>query len=320
MGKIHTTSTVGMSREEWLEIRRKSIGGSDASAIVGLNRYATPYSVWAEKKGLTPDKEETEPMRLGRDLEAYVAERFCEATGFSVRRKNAIIYNDEHPYAHANVDRVVVGDDVPALLECKTTSVLNMSRFKDTDFPIDYYAQCVHYLMVTGYKRIHLAVLVLGRGFFTYTLDRDEEEIKALADAERNFYENYLLTGDAPPIDGLEPTTDAISARYSAENEEEGVTLPLDAYDALLDEFEALTASIDEMETRKAEITNQIKDYMQTSGRAESTKWRVSWSTQTRTTLDKAKLKAALPDIDLSRFEKVSKARPFKVTKIAQNL
>ena len=40
----------GWSRERWLQERRKGIGGSEAAAVVGLNPYASPFSVWAENK------------------------------------------------------------------------------------------------------------------------------------------------------------------------------------------------------------------------------------------------------------------------------
>ena len=48
MRGIQRVSTKGMSREEWLMRRRKTIGGSDAAGIVGLSRWASPFSVWAE--------------------------------------------------------------------------------------------------------------------------------------------------------------------------------------------------------------------------------------------------------------------------------
>ena len=73
---IHKISTAGMSHDEWLEHRRRSVGGSDAAAIVGLNGWASPYSVWAEKTGRLPPKEDNEAMRQGRDLEGYVASRW----------------------------------------------------------------------------------------------------------------------------------------------------------------------------------------------------------------------------------------------------
>ena len=64
-------STKGMSREEWLERRRKTIGGSDAAGIVGLSKWASPFSVWADKTGRAAEKADTEAMRQGRDMEDY---------------------------------------------------------------------------------------------------------------------------------------------------------------------------------------------------------------------------------------------------------
>lgn len=56
---LDTISTVKMSREEWLEERRKSIGGSDAAAVIGMSRFASPYTVWMDKTGRLPEKEDT---------------------------------------------------------------------------------------------------------------------------------------------------------------------------------------------------------------------------------------------------------------------
>ena len=93
-------STVSMTREEWLNARRKGIGGSDAAAIMGANPYASPLSVYLDKLGLAQEKEITEAMRQGTDLEDYVAKRFSEATGKKVRNRgitmahNAIMGGD----------------------------------------------------------------------------------------------------------------------------------------------------------------------------------------------------------------------------------
>ena len=54
--------TAKMSRAEWLAERRKSIGGSDAAAVIGLSRFASPYTVWLDKTGRLPDKGDTEAM------------------------------------------------------------------------------------------------------------------------------------------------------------------------------------------------------------------------------------------------------------------
>ena len=62
---------------------------------------------------------------------------------------------------------------------------------------MQYYAQCVHYLAVTGADRWYLAVLAYGRGFFTFTLERNQAEIDALMAAEAGFWK--LVEQDTPP-------------------------------------------------------------------------------------------------------------------------
>ena len=117
-------------------------------------------------------------MRQGRDLEEYVASRWAEETGKKIQRINAMLYRDTYPFAHADIDRWVRGEN--AGLECKTTSVMNLKHFRGGDFPANYYVQCVHYMAVTGADRWYLAVLVFGQGFYHFTIERDEAEIAAL--------------------------------------------------------------------------------------------------------------------------------------------
>ena len=45
-----------ITREQWLEYRRTGIGGSDASTIVGLNPYSSPYYLFCDKIGRTARK------------------------------------------------------------------------------------------------------------------------------------------------------------------------------------------------------------------------------------------------------------------------
>lgn len=231
-GKVTETSTKGMTRENWINSRVGSIGGSDAAAIVGLSKWATPYTVWADKLEMTPPAEDNEAMRQGRDLEQYVAERWMEATGKKCRRRTGIFKNDKYPFAHANIDRFVVGEN--AGLECKTTSILNLKSFKDGDYPDNYYAQCVHYMAVTGADRWHLAVLVLNKGFYHYVIERNEDEIKALMEAEKSFW-GYVQSKEAPPVDGLEPTGDCQSSIYLAGYSNDDTPTDLFGYDSKID-------------------------------------------------------------------------------------
>lgn len=300
-------STVNMDRVEWLAHRRNSIGGSDAAAVVGLNKYASPYSLWADKRGLLPEKEDSEPMRLGRDLEDYVAQRFTEATGKRVRRENNIIINPSFPFAHANVDRLVIGED--AGLECKTTSAMNLKRFKGGEYPANYYVQCVHYMMVTGASRWYLAVLVLGVGFYWFCIERDEDEIDALKTSEEAFWQ-YVQTNTPPPVDGDTATSEAVSAVLGGSTH--GVSCDVTAYSKDLDLYFEKKAEIDRIKKEKDEIENRLKVYMDDAESGESDRYFISYAEQSRRTFDVNRFAGDHPELDLSDYYKTTVTRQFR--------
>ena len=66
--------TKKMTHEEWVQLRKSSIGGSDSAICVNMNPYSGLITLYADKMGLSSEKETSEAMRLGTDLEAYVAE------------------------------------------------------------------------------------------------------------------------------------------------------------------------------------------------------------------------------------------------------
>ena len=306
------TSYKDMTHDEWLAFRRGSIGGSDAAAIIGLSPWATPYSVWADKLGMTAPLEDNEAMRLGRDLEDYAAKRWCEKTGKKVRRENSFIVNPAYPWAHATVDRLVVGEDEG--LECKVTSSrLALKKYKQGEFPENYYCQCVHYLGVTGAKRWNLTVLVLGVGVFDFVIERDEDEINALMTEEAHFWEGFVAPKVAPPVDGYTATTEALSEVYSdGGGEEVDVTL----YDQLLDEYALLGEQIGQLGARRDEISNRLKEYLGNAEQGSSGRYRVSWKVRSRSSFDNKAFSADHPGEDLSRYFKTTTYRAFKVTEI----
>ena len=324
-------SIKGWSREKWLTERRKSLGGSDIGAVLGLNSYETPYSVWADKRGYTADEEDSESMRLGRDLEQYVASRFEEVSGKRVRRVNAILRNPEFPHIHANIDREIVGER--AGLECKTASALSASKFNGVEFPKSYYAQCVTYLAVTGYTRWYLAALILGKDFKVYQMTRipddevpewcagsvyvDDDEIRVLAQVAKDFWETYVETGNPPPADGEKSTSDAMN-RVLGDSNPEKEEIDLVAISEAVEEYARLKEEKDALEKQLSEAANQIKQFMKDAPRGGleigGTVYTVNYSTQTRNLFDADKFKRDHPEIDLTAYSKESKSRPFKVS------
>ncbi len=69
-------STLSMSHQEWLEDRRKGIGGSDVATILGLNQYKSAYQLWLEKTGQVELKDtEKRASLLGKCFRRSCCER-----------------------------------------------------------------------------------------------------------------------------------------------------------------------------------------------------------------------------------------------------
>ena len=71
-----------MTREKWLEERKKGIGGSDAAAILGLNPYKDNIKLWEEKTGRrqAEDISEKEYVKYGTNAEDLLRELFKQFT------------------------------------------------------------------------------------------------------------------------------------------------------------------------------------------------------------------------------------------------
>lgn len=306
---IEKISTKNMSREAWLAHRRNGIGGSDAAAVVGMSEYTSPYMLWCDKTGRSKETEETEALRQGRDLEEYVAFRFVEAMAKKVHRSNFMYKNTLYPWAQANVDRLVSGEN--AGLECKTTNILNLKKFKNGEFPDRYYTQCVHYMAVTGADRWYLAVLVLGSDFKVYTIERDEDEIEALMTAEKAFWEDYVLADKEPPMQGFPKESELVNAQYPDDN---GETIEAPEMAGVLANYFELKAMADEYKKRAEAVQNEIKAEMGECSCLLAGGHKVTWKNQTRTSFDYKRLIEDNPEEDYSGYFNSSVSRVFRAT------
>lgn len=323
---IDKIRTKNMTRADWLAERRKSVGGSEIGAIMGLNKYQSPVSVWANKLGIVPDVEPNEAMIQGTDLEEYVAERFTRLTGKKVRHCNYILRNDNYPYLHANVDRLVCGES--AGLECKTASALSVSKFKGGEFPAGYYAQCVAYMAVTELPVWYLAVVVLGKEFKVFKMVRDgqdtskpdwcesvtvvdDAEFSAIKSAVADFWQ-YVVNETMPEIDGSKATSDTLAAMYPGGDAPDIDPLELDD---MRDKICALRDLKDEKRRIDENIRlleNTFKARMEDAETAFCDDVKITWKPQERTTFDYKKFVKDHPGLDLSRYTKTSTFRVFK--------
>ena len=294
--------TTEMTHEQWLEERRKGLGGSDASVIMGVNPWKSPFDLWMEKTGEFIQDISNERMYWGNVLEDVVAKEFMLRTGKKVRRKNAILQHPEYEWMLGNLDRVVIGEK--ALLECKTTSAFN----NWDEVPDYYYAQVQHYMAVTGYEKAYLAVLIGGQEYKDFEIPRNQPYIDGLIEAEKEFWQ--MVQDKTPPeLDGSESCTKIINSKYPGGNKEE-IDLPMDAF-TLIGEYEEAKHEEKEAKTRKDAATNKLKDMLGNNETGRIYDRKITWSTFKKVVVDTDKLKLE-PEL-YSKYTKEQNQRRFTI-------
>lgn len=299
-----------LSRDEWLEMRTKGIGGSDAAAACGLNPWKSKASLYLEKTGQVVKDFDNEVMRQGRDLEDYVARRFTEATGKKVRRNNFMMASKDHQFLLADIDREVVGEN--AILECKTTSPFVKDKWDDGAIPVNYELQCHHYMMVTGAEKCYIACLIFSTDFIIREIDRDEEVIEMLKAQEIDFWENYVLKGQMPAPDGSSEYDQALKDKFKG-GLEDSVDLDVDELD--FKSYLETKDLIKDLEANTKEFEQKIKLQLGDHDYGGNNFLQVSYKPFTTTRIDTKRIKKERPEI-FEEFSKVTESRRFNLKEI----
>ena len=297
-----------LTHKEWLELRKRGIGGSDAGAVCGLNPYSSPMKVFRDKTSPETEETDNEAVRQGHDLEDYVAQRFMEAAGKKVRRSGFMYCHEKYPFMIADVDRLVVGED--AGLECKTANAYNADKWKDGKIPLHYVIQCYHYMAVTGRKAWYIAAVILGLDFVYYKLEWDDELVRYLVEAERNFWNKYVMAGKMPEPDGSESYGSVLEEYYPAAGK--GKPLELSGFDEKLSRREEILSQMEELKKEQCRIEQEVKLQMKEHELAVSGKYRISWGNVDTARFDTKRFKEDEPEL-YNSYTEVSSSRRFQV-------
>ena len=215
---LKLVKTNQLHRDDWLTVRKRGIGSSDAGAAVGLHPYKSQLELWMEKTGRdgglpkTDPNDEASPMYWGTLLESIVASHYTKRTGRRVRRINAVLQHPTEPWMLANIDREVTGSEEVQILECKTAGMNGARLWKD-GVPEYVQLQVMHQLAVTGKQAADVAVLICGQELQIHRIERDESMIHRLMALERQFW-SYVERDQAPPVDGSDSADLALRALY----------------------------------------------------------------------------------------------------------
>ena len=204
------------SREEWLQARKNTIGGSDAACLLGMNPYKNNVELWREKKGIVPAMEisDNEAVRYGREAEPLLRDLFAldHPDLDVIYHENNLFLNNRYPYAHASLDGWLMRGDQLGVLEIKTATIFQGSQFGkwNDSIPDNYYCQVLWYLMVTDAQFAWIQALLrwvrpdgsISEQIRQYSIERDdkvEAEIMLLSEAGEKFW-NSLKWDQEPAL------------------------------------------------------------------------------------------------------------------------
>lgn len=283
-----------MGKIEWLKERQKGIGGSDVGAILGVNKWKSPFQVYIEKtEPIVEENEQNETAYWGNELEDMVAREFAKRTGKKVRRDTKHLVHKEYPFMVANIDRRIVGEN--AILECKTTSAYNSKEWENGEVPASYLLQCQHYMAVTGTDKCYIACLIGGQRFVYYELIKDNELITFIIEQEREFW-TRVENKTPPTLDGSSAAEKYLNEKFINSDPTSEVLLTSD-YEEKIKELQELKLTAKELDLKIKGIENNIKLELGEAERGILQGYTVNWKAIKSNRVDSKALKEKYPYI-----------------------
>ena len=177
--KVFSTIRQEDDEEGWVKARTRGIGGSDVGAICGVSPFTSARQIYLNKTGqyqdkLSPNEAAKERMHFGHMLEPIVADEYSKRTGNRIVAVDATLVHKDHPWALANVDRLIVDEEGKpvGILECKTTSEYMNEEWESGEILMSYVYQLNWYLWILGLEKGAFACLVGGNKFYHYDVFR----------------------------------------------------------------------------------------------------------------------------------------------------
>lgn len=322
-------STVKQEDDEaaWLAARTRGIGGSDVGAICGVSPFTSARQIYINKTGqfeesLQHSDAAKERMHFGHMLEPIVAEEYyrreLEGTNYHLVDIDCTMQHKDHPWALANVDRLIVevipqedGSEVlkpVGILECKTTSEYMNDEWESGEILLSYIYQLNWYLWILGLEKGVFACLVGGNKFYSYEVFRNDELLnETIIPAAKSFWFDNVLALKEPEMQKTD--TEFANGKYSSVVKNSEIVFEDDTTNKLAETVFDCKAKIKELEGIMEEAQNRLKDRLKENEIGYCKDYTVKWSPRSQTRVDTNMLKSNYPEI----YEACKKKTEFRV-------
>lgn len=252
-------------REQWLAQRKKVIGGTDISAILGMNPWKSPLSVYLDKTGVGDGIVENEAMEWGKRLELLIAQKYAEAYDCIVTPGEFLLH-PEYPYFGGTPDFIVtwkdgLGEALCKGLEIKTADIRFQRDWGEPgtdEVPDHYLLQCQWYLMLTGYETWDLAVLFGGKEYREYKIQRNQPLIDTMVSAGKDFWLRNIEPGIPPAPEALDYEKSNIRKLFAGKENESILVGDVEA-DELAMKLKGVRQAKDSIEHQESTLIAQIQ-------------------------------------------------------------
>ncbi len=332
--------TKAMPQREWLEWRRKGLGGSDVAAIMGISPFRTARDIYYDKvKVVSLDECEEEcddgwvAKELGHILEPLVAKIFQKKTGYEIYKVEKMFYHPMYPFMLADVDYFVkLPDGTTAILEIKTTDESRTGEWWENGKKIvpEYYeTQGRHYMAVTDIDRVYYCCLY-GRSeddIIIRELSRDFDMENEMIFLEKIFWEENVMQKVPPLFTEKGDLVFKSANRHIGAPDTEAPEKALDnsfaptlqKYMQLQEEKKYLNKCIkdmdDEIQRLKAILITEMDTTCKAVCNQEELKYEIIYNLSQRRMIDKdglLKLELEYPEI-YEQYSRISESRRFYV-------
>lgn len=297
------------SMPDVLKDRHTGVGASEALAYCGKDARCSRLQLFMRKIGEAGERpDEDDRQAWGHRLEPVVRDWLSEELGQHIVPNPPRMTCADHPFMFAHLD-----GDIPALkelAEIKTSDKFLAQEFGEVgtdEVPIRYVLQCTHQMIVTGYRRAHLAALIGGNDARRYVIEYDPELAAALIARAEDFW-RHVETRTPPEVVTLHDADKRWPISKDIQLETDVPTVvALEKLKDLKGKIKALETEAEAHELTVKKFLGEADCLIDTTGKTLAT-----WRMQSRETLDMKALTADHPEI-AAEYKRVSKFRVLRI-------
>lgn len=312
--------------EKWLELRTTGIGGSDAGAIMGLNKYSSPLTVYLSKKNVEGFKGNA-ATEWGHILEDPIRQKAAQELGIEIITVPGMYSSLEIPYMNANLDGLchadkvitIGGESVEGLGGYEVKTSTSGDGFSEDEIPDSYYCQVQHYMTVCGLNWFILtAFFMTTRTAKHYIIKRNDDFIYTkLIPAEKDFWENFVLANNPPEPLGIDSESEYVANLNIADE----VILDAETEDLIAKRMD-IQQQIKELEQEENALKDSILIHLSALSHSDTNtadkvsgageRFKLTYNLQKRISVDTDSLKKA------GLFENYSKESSYRILRVSE--